>query len=162
MCYGLFGCAIFRITKREKMHKLVKIALIIGLFFMLTLVRAFEPKLFYDPFIQYFQNDYLYQAIPVFVTSKLFLNIFLRYSLNLVFSLAILWVAFQKQSVIVFSIKFYTISFIVLTLVFYLLLESGFDKGYLLAFYIRRFLIHPLFVLILLPAFYFQKKEEEL
>jgi len=71
-------------------------------------------------------------------------------------------VAFQKWSVIVFSIKFYTISFIILTLVFYTLLQSGFDNGYLLAFYIRRFLIHPLFVLILLPAFYFQKKEEKL
>lgn len=144
------------------MHKPVKIALIIGLFFMLILVRAFAPKLFYDPFIQYFQNDYLYKAIPVFVTSKLFLNIFFRYSLNLVFSLAILYVAFQKWSVIKFSIKFYTISFIILTSAFYLLLQYGFENGYLLAFYIRRFLIHPLFVLILLPAFYFQKKEEEL
>lgn len=144
------------------MTKPVKIVSIIGLFLMLMLIRALEPWLFYDPFIQYFQNDYLYKAIPVFVTSKLFLNIFFRYSLNLVFSLAILYVAFQKWSVIVFSIKFYTISFIILILVFYTLLQSGFDNGYLLAFYIRRFLIHPLFVLILLPAFYFQKKEENL
>jgi len=144
------------------MTKPVKIVIIIGLFLMLMLIRALEPWLFYDPFIQYFKNDYLYKAIPVFVTSKLFLNIFFRYSLNLVFSLAILYVAFQKWSVIVFSIKFYTISFIILILVFYTLLQSGFDNGYLLAFYIRRFLIHPLFVLILLPAFYFQKKEEKL
>lgn len=143
------------------MDKLVKIVLIIGLFFMLMLVRAFEPKLFYDPFIKYFQNDYLYQAIPIFVTSKLFLNIFLRYSLNLVFSLAILWVAFQNWDVIKFSIKFYTITFIVLVFIFYFLLQTEFSNGYLLAFYIRRFLIHPLFVLILLPAFYFQKKAQK-
>jgi len=47
-------------------------------------------------------------------------------------------------------------------LAFYILLQTGFNKGYLLAFYIRRFLIHPLFVLVLLPAFYYQQKEEEL
>jgi len=128
---------------------------------MLILVRAFAPKLFYDPFIQYFKNDYLYKAIPVFVTSKLFLNILLRYLLNFAFSLLILYVAFQKRSVIQFSIKFYALTFVVFMLVFYILLQTGFNKGYLLAFYIRRFLIHPIFVLILLPAFYFQEKENE-
>jgi len=132
------------------------------LFFMLILVRAFAPRLFYDPFIQYFKNDYLYRAIPVFVTSKLFLNILLRYLLNFAFSLLILYVAFQKRSVIQFSIKFYAITFVVFMLAFYILLQTGFQKGYLLAFYIRRFLIQPLFVLILLPAFYYQEKEEAL
>jgi len=144
------------------MKKRYKIIIILGLFFMLMLVRAFATRLFYDPFILYFKNDYLYKAIPVFVTSKLFLNIFFRYLLNFIFSLIILYVAFQKRSVIQFSILFYTITFVVFMLAFYILLQSGFNKGYLLAFYIRRFLIHPLFVLILLPAFYFQEKEEEI
>jgi exosortase F-associated protein len=144
------------------MRKRFRILIILGLFFILILVRAFAQKLFYDPFIQYFKNDYLYQAVPVFVMSKLFLNIFLRYSLNLIFSLVILYVAFQKWSVIKFSVKFYTISFVVFMLAYYILLQTGFSKGYLLAFYIRRFLIHPIFVLILLPAFYFQEKENKL
>ncbi len=144
------------------MKKRYRILIILVLFFMLILVRAFAPRLFYDPFIQYFKNDYLYRAIPVFVTSKLFLNILLRYLLNFAFSLLILYVAFQKRSVIQFSIKFYAITFVVFMLAFYILLQTGFQKGYLLAFYIRRFLIHPLFVLILLPAFYYQEKEEAL
>jgi len=139
-----------------------KIPIIIGLFFLLMLIRALAPKIFYDPFIQYFKNDYLHKAIPVFTTSKLFLNIFFRYLLNFVFSLIILYVAFQKRSVIKFSIKFYTITFVVFMLAFYVLLQTGFQKGYLLAFYIRRFLIHPLFVLVLLPAFYYQQKEEDI
>jgi len=129
---------------------------------MLMMIRAFAPKIFYDPFIQYFKNDYLHKAMPVFVMSKLFSNILLRYLLNFVFSLIILYVAFQKRSVIQFSIKFYAITFVIFMLAFYLLLQTGFHKGYLLAFYIRRFLIHPLFVLVLLPAFYFQQKEKEL
>ena len=143
------------------MKKRYRILIILLLFFMLILVRAFAPRLFYDPFIQYFKNDYLYKAIPVFVTSKLFLNILLRYLLNFAFSLLILYVAFQKRSVIQFSIKFYAITFVVFMLAFYILLQTGFNKGYLLAFYIRRFLIHPLFVLVLLPAFYYQEKEND-
>jgi len=144
------------------MKKRYRILIILFLFFMLILVRAFAPRLFYDPFIQYFKNDYLYKAIPVFVTSKLFLNILLRYLLNFAFSLLILYVAFQKRSVIQFSIKFYAITFVIFMVTFYILLQTGFQKGYLLAFYIRRFLIHPLFVLILLPAFYYQEKEKSL
>ena len=142
------------------MHRYVKIALILGLFFMLILVRAFASNLFYDPFIQYFRNDYLHKSIPIFITSKLFLNILFRYLLNLAFSLAILYVAFQKKSILRFSAKFYAITFVVFVTAYYILLQMGFQKGYLLAFYIRRFLIHPLFVLILLPAFYFQKEGE--
>ncbi len=138
-----------------------RIPIIIGLFFLLMLIRAFAPKIFYDPFIQYFKNDYLYKAIPVFIMSKLFLNILFRYSLNFVFSLIILYVAFKKWSIIQFSIWFYLITFVVFMLVFYILLQTGFQKGYLLAFYIRRFLIHPLFVLVLLPAFYYQEKEKK-
>lgn len=140
------------------MKKRYRILIILLLFFMLILVRAFAPHMFYDPFIQYFKNDYLYKAVPVFVTTKLFLNILLRYLLNFVFSLIILYVAFQKKSVIQFSIKFYTITFVVFMIAFYILLQTGFNKGYLLAFYIRRFLIHPLLVLVLLPAFYYQEK----
>ncbi|MCF6214251.1 MAG: exosortase F system-associated protein [Flavobacteriaceae bacterium] len=141
------------------MKKRYRIAIILLLFFMLILVRAFATRLFYDPFIQYFKNDYLYKAMPVFVMSKLFLNILLRYLLNFAFSLIILYVAFQKRAVIQFSIKFYAITFVIFMLAFYLLLQTDFQKGYLLAFYIRRFLIHPLFVLVLLPAFYYQEKE---
>jgi len=144
------------------MKKRYRILIILLLFFMLILVRAFAPRLFYDPFIQYFKNDYLYKAMPVFVMSKLFLNILLRYLLNFAFSLIILYVAFQKRSVIRFSIKFYAITFVVFMVAFYILLQTGFHKGYLLAFYIRRFLIHPLFVLVLLPAFYYQQKEENI
>lgn len=143
------------------MRKPVKIAVIFFLFLLLVLVRAFAPRLFYDPFMEYFKNDYLHKSIPIFITTKLFLNILMRYSLNFAFSLAILYVAFQKKSILRFSAKFYAIIFIVFVTLYYILLQTEFSHGYLLAFYVRRFLIHPLFVLILLPAFYFQKKEEE-
>ncbi|MGB5364045.1 MAG: exosortase F system-associated protein [Aureibaculum sp.] len=140
------------------MSRLVRLTIIGVLVLLLFLVRAFEKNLFYDPFINYFQNDYLRETIPGFGTIKLFFSIFLRYTLNAFISLAIIYVAFQKRNLVLFSIKFYIIAFIVLSIVYYILLRTGMANGYLFTFYVRRFLIHPVFVLILLPAFYYQQK----
>jgi len=140
------------------MSKWVKGIIIGGLVILLMLVRAFGDKLFYDPFTSYFENDYLHNTIPGFGTLKLFFHIFLRYATNAIISLVIIYVAFQNIKLIKFSIRFYIIAFIVLSIVYYGLLRSGMNNGYLFTFYIRRFLIHPVFVLILLPAFYYQKR----
>lgn len=140
------------------MKRLIKIAFILVLFVLLILVRAYGTKLFYDPFIKYFANDYLKMPMPEYSTLKLYLNIFLRYLLNTVISLAIIYVAFERKPLVVFSIKFYSAAFIILCVFYYFLLQMGFDNGHLLGFYVRRFLIHPVFVLILVPAFYYQRK----
>ena len=50
-----------------------------------------------------------------------------------------------------------SVAFVILITVFVILIKNNFESGYLLPFYIRRFIIHPLFLLILLPAFYYQK-----
>ena len=140
------------------MKKRVRIPLIILLFISLILVRAYGSKLFYDPFIHYFVNDYMHLPIPKYDPFKLFLNIFLRYALNAIISLIIIYLAFQKKGLVKFSIKFYIGAFFVLSISYYILLKIGMVNGHLFAFYVRRFLIHPVFVLILLPAFYYQKK----
>lgn len=137
--------------------KKYRIILIIILFFVLVLIRAFAPKLFYDPFIVYFKNDYLYETVPVFSGSKLLINLFFRYSLNSLISLLIIYVAFQNRNFVLFSVKFYVIAFVVLTITFFIILRGELQHGYLFAFYVRRFIIHPLFVLILLPAFYYKQ-----
>ena len=134
-----------------------RILLIIFLFFLLVLVRAFANDLFYDPFIIYFRDDYLHQTIPVFSGRKLLLGMFLRYSLNTIISLIIIYVAFNNRNFVFFSLKFYIIAFIVLIITFFIILKGELASGYLFAFYIRRFIIHPLFVLLLLPAFYYKQ-----
>jgi exosortase F-associated protein len=40
---------------------------------------------------------------------------------------------------------------------FFIILKGELANGYLFAFYVRRFIIHPLFVLLLLPAFYYKR-----
>ncbi|MCP4884646.1 MAG: exosortase F system-associated protein [Flavobacteriales bacterium] len=139
------------------MDKKVRILIIIALFFALVLVRAFQNQLFYDPFIEYFKNGYLSESIPVFSGSKLLLHLIFRYGLNTMISLIIIYVAFDNKDFLIFSIKFYMLAFIVLSITFFIILKGELANGYLFAFYIRRFLIHPLFVLLLLPAFYYKQ-----
>lgn len=123
----------------------------------LVLVRAFEDQLFYDPFIAFFQNDYLYTNMPDYNVSQLFVNLFYRYTLNSVISVGIIYLVFDKLGYVILVSKLYVFAFFLLAIVYYFLLNEGFENGYLLPFYIRRFLVHPLFLLLLLAALYYEK-----
>jgi len=139
------------------MRKIVKYPLLLLLFYSLILIRAYGEQLFYDPFIVFFKNDYLYSAIPEFEFVKLIYNIFVRYVLNSLISLGIIYIVFEKLNYLLLSIKLYILGFAILIIAYSILLGMGFEKGYLLPFYIRRFLIHPLFLLVLLAALYYDK-----
>lgn len=139
------------------MSKVLKYILIFILIVLLFLIRAFESELFYDPLIVYFQNDYLYSKMPKVNTWKLVVDILLRYTLNSLITLGVIYLAFDKKKFVKFAGFFLMLAFMILIFVFVFLLKSEFKDGYLFPFYIRRFLIHPLFLLLLLPAFYYQK-----
>ncbi|MBL4568506.1 MAG: exosortase F system-associated protein, partial [Flavobacteriaceae bacterium] len=79
-----------------------------------------------------------------------------RYVLNSLISLAIIYVAFKNIKHVKFAGFFLMLAFMILIFVFVYLLREKFEAGYLFPFYIRRFLIHPMFLLLLLPAFYYQ------
>jgi exosortase F-associated protein len=140
------------------MKETIRIIIIVLLFVVLFLVRAFEDQLFYDPLNSYFQNDYLYKKIPQLDRWNLLLHLFYRYNDYSFFSLAIIHMVFRNKNIIYFSQLFFTISFLLLIIAFFFSLRNNLEGGYLFTFYIRRFLIQPLFLLILLPAFYYHKK----
>lgn len=139
------------------MNFIPRILLIVLLFLMLIAVRAFVQPYFYDPLIDYFKNDYLHSTIPQIDLAHFFLNLFYRYILNTIISLAIIYLVYTNLKVLKFSIKFYIVAFIVLSIILIILLKFDLNQGYRLVFYVRRFLIHPVFLLLLLPAFYYQK-----
>ena len=140
------------------MKETIRIIIIVLLFVVLFLMRAFEDQLFYDPLNSYFQNDYLYKKIPQLDKWNLLLHLFYRYTINSLISLAIIHMVFRNKKIIKFSQLFFTISFLLLIIAFFFSLRNNLEGGYLFTFYIRRFLIQPLFLLILLPAFYYHKK----
>ena len=143
------------------MKKPVKIFLILILFLFLFLIRAFEAELFYDPLIVYFQNDYLYKSIPKIDEWKLVIDMLWRYVINSLITLGIIALIFKKKEYIKFSGFFLMLAFMLLIIVFSFLIKDGFKSGYLFPFYIRRFIIHPIFLFLLLPAFYYQKLKKK-
>lgn len=138
------------------MKKRTKIIVLLFLFVILIGIRGYLSPYFYDPLRAYFKTDYMYLPIPPIDFGLYFFNILLRYTLNTIVSLAIIYVAFESKDKLFFSIKFYVLAFIVLSLMLFILLKFNIIEGHMLIFYVRRFLIQPLFVFILLPAFYYQ------
>lgn len=127
------------------------------LVFLLAIVRAFESQ-FYDPFLGYFKGEYLKKPFPDYNSLKLFFSLFLRYALNSVISLAIILVLFNDFKLTKFASILYAFFFLILIIAFFAILNlSDYGNNFLL-FYVRRFLIQPLFVLLFVPAFYYQNQ----
>jgi len=139
------------------MNNTAKYILLFALFGMLVLIRVFENELFYDPYLTFFQNDYLYIDSPRREVLKLTAFTSLRYWLNTVISLGILYVVFKDKSIVKFSTIIYLFSFVVLILIYLYFVVNPKQEHYYLFFNMRRFLIQPIILLVLLPAFYYYK-----
>lgn len=134
-----------------------RIAAISILVILLALLRFYEDRLFYDPLLEFYNSDYLQNKLPAFEATKLLLNVFFRYLLNSIISLAIIYIAFMDRGIFRFSLYLYMILFAVVFPVFMFLLFTIENENFLALFYVRRFLIQPIFVIILLPAFYYYR-----
>ena len=139
------------------MNSYFKVGLLSILVLLLFAIRSFAADLFYDPLIVYFQNDYLYTKMPEISVWHLVVDMLYRYVLNSLISIGIIWLIFERKDYIKFTGFFLMLASMVLIVVFVFLIRDQFESGYLLSFYIRRFIVHPLFLLLLLPAFYYQK-----
>ena len=139
------------------MNKITRILLVVILIAALIFVRGFIAPYFYDPLREFFKIDYLQNPIPSVEMGNYFFHLFLRYLLNTVLSLVIIKLIFKDKSILIFAIKFYVIAFVFLSVQLYFILKLKLDVSYMYVFYLRRFLIQPLFLFILLPAIYYQK-----
>lgn len=136
----------------------VQLLLASVLFFCLVLIRFYEEVLFYDPFLAYFKSDFNNLPLPVFNTFLLILNLLFRYGLNMLLSLGLLYVIFKDVTMIRFSFFLYLIAFVLLLFLFFSVIYFYGAENNFLLFNVRRFLIQPIFVLLFIPAFYFQKQ----
>lgn len=129
----------------------------LALFFLIA-VRFFEHQLFYDPFLDFFKSNYQNQVLPEFNGVQLFFGLLFRYALNTILSLSIIYFFFSDRKMLVFSTGLYVVFFVLLITVFFGMLQFNNQPNYLILFYIRRFLIQPLFLVLFVPAFYYQKR----
>jgi len=144
---------------RKLLNNKGRILILMILLLLLVLIRAYEDVLFYDPFLNYFKSSYLNISIPKIETFPLFFGLLFRYVLNTILSLAIIYVLFKDYEAIRFASVVYLILFIILILLFFVVFSFGGDASKMALFYIRRFLIQPIFLLLFLPAFYIQNQK---
>lgn len=142
------------------MKGLKKIIFIVPFVLGLILVRMYENTWFYDPFLAYFKGSYKENPFPDFNGIQLFFNLGFRYVLNTVLSLGIIFILFKNKEFLKIASFLYLMFFVILISGFFYIVNYT-DSGYNFAlFYIRRFLIQPLFLLLFLPAFYLQLKSQ--
>ena len=135
-------------------YRIIGISLLTSL---LVLIRFYEKSLFYDPLIDFYELAYLHNRAPQFELPKLLLNLSMRFWLNSLISLGILYIAFFEKSIVKFSFLLFTVLFVIGIGAFLFELLNFENGNYMGLFYVRRFLIHPVFIIILLPAFYYQR-----
>ncbi|MDO9262115.1 MAG: exosortase F system-associated protein [Flavobacteriaceae bacterium] len=139
------------------MSRFLRIILIVILIGMLALIRKFSEAIFYDPLTPFFKHDYLVKSMPDIEFIPFFLNLFFRYLINSLVSLAIIYLAFPKRDLIIFLVWIYIVGFAIFVIPYYFIITNYTQENYLMLFYVRRFLIQPILLLLLLPAFYYQK-----
>lgn len=139
-----------------------KVRFVLALLFVMALVviRAYEDVFFYDPFLDYFKSDYYNLPIPKIENIQLFFGLLFRYFLNTAFSLAIIYVLFKDFDAVKFASFLYIVFFVILVAAFFYILFNNAETNKMGIFYVRRFLIQPIFLLLFLPAFYYQKQKQ--
>lgn len=143
---------------QNEMTNKKNLAIVGILIFVLILVRAFESKLFYDPFLEFFHGESQNKPLPEYDGFKLFFGLFFRYLINSVITISIIYLLFKEISIVKLTSFLLVIFFVVLIAVLFLILNFSSQPDYLFIFYIRRFLIQPLFLILFVPAFYYQRK----
>jgi len=124
----------------------------------LACIRAFEKQVFYDPFAVYFEGEYLNLPFPEYDFLRLIGSMSLRYLLNMLVSVAIIFTLFKDWNLVRFSTFLYAAFFVILMAAFVIIITSFTHDQNFILFYVRRFLIQPLFLLLFVPAFYYQSR----
>ncbi len=135
-----------------------RLALLLLFFTLLAAIRAYEDILFYDPFLDYFKTNYIFLPLPKMDSLQLFLGFLFRYFLNTILSLAMIYAIYKDWDMIKFASALYVFFFLILETSFFFVFSYFGEANKMGLFYIRRFLIQPIFLLLFVPAFYYQKQ----
>lgn len=121
-------------------------------------VRILEDQLFYDPFLGYFHEADKSIAFPSFEWGRLIIGYLFRFILNLFFSCLIIHSMFKDKRWTLQGAVLIIIFFIITFPIYLYCIYDRFEIGYLFSFYMRRFVIQPLILLLIIPMFYYRKQ----
>jgi exosortase F-associated protein len=108
--------------------------------------------------LHYFKKEYYNLPLPKFNFIKLFIGLGFRYFLNAIISIFMIYTLFKDFDAVKFASSLYLLFFVILIVAFFGSLSLFDEVNKMNLFYIRRFLIQPIFLLLFVPAFYYQKK----
>lgn len=138
--------------------KILSWFLVVAGVFGLIGVRILEDKIFYDPFLSYFHEANKNLASPSFEWGKLITGYLFRFILNLLFSCLIIHFWFKNKEWTIQGAILITIVFTITFPIYLYCIYTQFEMGYLFSFYMRRFVIQPLILLLIIPMFYYRKQ----
>ena len=121
-------------------------------------VRALEDAIFYDPFLGYFHEANKNIEFPAFEWGKLIGGHLFRFVLNLLFSCLIMYGLFKNKQWALQGAVMMIIVFMISLPIYLYCIYDKFEIGYLFSFYMRRFVIQPLIILLIVPMFYYRKQ----
>lgn len=130
---------------------------ILGVFGLIG-VRALEDRIFYDPFLNYFHEANKNIPFPDFEWGELIVGHLFRFILNLFFSCVIIHFIFKNKEWTIQGAFLITIIFLITFPIYLYCIYDRFEVGYLFSFYMRRFVIQPLILLLIIPLFYYRKQ----
>lgn len=125
--------------------------------FGLIAVRMVEAEIFYDPFQDFFHLANKHAAFPDFKWEPLILNYLFRFSLNLLLSTAVVYLIFRNKQWTLQAVVLMLIVFAITFPIYLYCIHTKFEIGYLFSFYMRRFVIQPLILLLIIPLFYYRQ-----
>jgi exosortase F-associated protein len=131
--------------------------IIVGVFGLVA-IRIFEDRIFYDPFLDYFHEAVKNIPFPPFEWGKLILGHLFRFILNLFFSCLIIHFLFKNKEWTIQGALLIIIIFAITFPIYLYCIYDRFEIGYLFSFYMRRFVIQPLILLLIVPMFYYRKQ----
>ena len=144
--------------QKNKQISTLRIGLLITLVMALVFIRIFEDNIFYDPLIAYFKGNFNATPLPKMHQIKLFASLGFRYYLNSIISLGIIYLLFKNAKTTKLALLLYIVLGSILLISFVFILQFFGETNKMNLFYIRRFIIQPLFLILFVPAFYYQTK----
>lgn len=124
----------------------------------LIAIRFFESQWFPEALQNFYRSTYQFSVPPNLSINHISLITSLRYFVNSALSISLICVIFPSLKTLKFVTFFYMIAFVILITIFTSLINNFAPDFYMAVFYVRRFLIQPVFLIILVPALYYQKK----
>lgn len=139
-------------------NKWIVIAGVLGL----VATRFVGQHYFYDPLTAFFHMaDYKTHELPAIHSGRFAFFLSLRYALNMFWSVLMVYFWFGKKDLVRLTLQIMGAAYLVLLPQVVFLSSWATPDQYAWLFYARRLLIHPLLILILLPAYMYYVYEQK-